>query len=214
MKNPFLSVQGEAFSEIVIEKSRFIGSCRRCENEESARSFIDETKKKYPFATHNVYAFICSEDGNLARFSDDGEPQGTAGQPVLEVLKNKNLRNTALVVTRYFGGIKLGAGGLVRAYSRSAAETINNAKIVSSEYSEEFSAEMSYEQYQKFFSFCEGKKIVVLKSEFEVNVRLKLVLPCVLHEKYISELIDYYNGKCNAIKCGEYYYEYDKGEIK
>ena len=108
-------------SEKVIEKSRFLTYSTHVESEEEAKAFLAEIRKAHSLATHVCYAYIADKIGNLQRFSDDGEPQGTAGVPILEVLKAKKLFETAVAVVRYFGGIKLGAGGLVRAYSSSAA---------------------------------------------------------------------------------------------
>ena len=121
----YLSVSGEVVTVKIIEKSRFITTSRHVEGEEQAKAFIEETSAKYSDATHNCYAYICDKYGNFLRFSDNGEPQGTAGMPMLEVIKNKKLFETAVVVTRYFGGIKLGAGGLVRAYSGCVAENLD-----------------------------------------------------------------------------------------
>ena len=126
----YFSVSGEKVTEKVIEKSRFITTSRHIEGEEEAKAFVAEISAKYADATHNCYAYICDSLGNFLRFSDNGEPQGTAGMPILEVIKNKKLFETAVVVTRYFGGIKLGAGGLVRAYSGCAAENLESAQKV------------------------------------------------------------------------------------
>lgn len=115
--------------EIVIEKSRFICTLKKAATEEEAQDFIKETKKKYWDATHNCSAYIIGESGTAQRSNDDGEPSGTAGLPMLEVLRKNNLHNVAAVVTRYFGGIKLGAGGLVRAYTNSVASAIEEAGI-------------------------------------------------------------------------------------
>jgi len=115
--------------EIVIEKSRFICTLKKAATEEEAQDFIKETKKKYWDATHNCSAYIIGESGAAQRSNDDGEPSGTAGLPMLEVLRKNNLHNVAAVVTRYFGGIKLGAGGLVRAYTNSVATAIEEAGI-------------------------------------------------------------------------------------
>ena len=117
----YLSVSGITVTEKVIQKSRFITTSTHAESEEGAKNFIAEISSKYKDATHNCYAYICDKLGNFLRFSDDGEPQGTAGMPMLEVLKSEKLFETAVVVTRYFGGIKLGAGGLVHAYSGCAS---------------------------------------------------------------------------------------------
>ena len=111
----YLSLVGGNITQKVIEKSKFITTSRHVEGEEEARAFISSVAEKYKDATHNCYAYIADSLGNFPRFSDDGEPQGTAGMPMLEAIKNSGLYETAVVVTRYFGGIKLGAGGLVRA---------------------------------------------------------------------------------------------------
>lgn len=126
--NFYLSATGETTHEIVIQRSRFICTLKRIDGFDDALSFVKNVKKKYSDATHNCYAFISNAAGTEQRFSDDGEPQGTAGQPMLEVLKKKGIFMTAAVVTRYFGGVKLGAGGLVSAYTRAVAETVENAK--------------------------------------------------------------------------------------
>ena len=126
----YFSVSGEKVTEKVIEKSRFITTSRHIEGEEEAKAFVAEISAKYADATHNCYAYICDSLGNFLRFSDNGEPQGTAGMPILEVIKNKKLFETAVVVTRYFGGIKLGAGGLVRAYGGAVADVLRQATRV------------------------------------------------------------------------------------
>ncbi|WP_099188192.1 YigZ family protein [Tepidibacter mesophilus] len=116
--------------EVIIEKSRFIGYAKPVETEEEAMEFINEIKKKHKDATHNVWAYTLGMNMDIQRYSDDGEPSGTAGIPSLEVIKKEDLRNVAVVVTRYFGGIKLGAGGLVRAYTKGAKIGLNSSKII------------------------------------------------------------------------------------
>ncbi|MBM7855664.1 putative YigZ family protein [Desulfohalotomaculum tongense] len=128
MKNSYLTLQQPVQTEIIIKKSRFITSASPVDNEDEANAFIEQIRTEHSTATHNVFAYVINEQ--VQRFSDDGEPSGTAGRPVLEVINRKGLSKTALVVTRYFGGIMLGAGGLVRAYSEAAVKGIETAGIV------------------------------------------------------------------------------------
>ncbi len=130
MLKTYRTVEQLGQDEVVIEKSTFIGYARPVENEEAALAFIQEIKKKHRDATHNVPAYVLGEHNEVQRCNDDGEPSGTAGVPVLEVLKKENVRNVAIVVTRYFGGIKLGTGGLVRAYTKGAKVALESAKII------------------------------------------------------------------------------------
>lgn len=126
----YYSILGESTGEFIEKKSRFIGFIKRVETEEEALDFIDDKKTKYYDATHNTYAYIIGENKNIQRYSDDGEPSGTAGVPMLEVLKKEDMTNVVTVVTRYFGGTMLGAGGLVRAYTRGVVEAINGGTKV------------------------------------------------------------------------------------
>lgn len=117
-------------TQLTIQKSRFIGYVKRVETEEAALEFIQEIKKKHYDATHNCSAYLIGEHNHIQKANDDGEPSGTAGVPMLEVLKKQNLKDTVVVVTRYFGGIKLGAGGLIRAYGNTTSEAINSTGVV------------------------------------------------------------------------------------
>ncbi|WP_409295747.1 YigZ family protein [Peribacillus sp. SCS-26] len=126
----YLTVKGYGEREIVIQKSRFIAYVERAETEEAAQEFIASIKKKHSDANHNCSAYLIGENNLIQKANDDGEPSGTAGVPMLEVLKKKNLKDTVVVVTRYFGGIKLGAGGLIRAYGKSVTEGLDASGIV------------------------------------------------------------------------------------
>ncbi len=208
MVESYLSVLGEFENEVVIERSRFICKVKRVEGESEAKAFIDEVRKAHSDATHNCYAYVASEDGNLCKFSDDGEPQGTAGMPMLDVLKNKKLCMTAAVVTRYFGGIKLGAGGLVRAYSGCVASCLNGAEVVSNELSTELNVELNYDIYPAFLKFVAGKKVKILNSDFGGNVRITCVLPRVLLDGFVADMRDALLGKLDCKPMGEYFYHY------
>jgi uncharacterized YigZ family protein len=117
----YVTVSGYGDAEIEIQKSRFISYVKRVETEAAATAFIDEIKKKHWNATHNCSAYVAGENDQYQKADDDGEPSGTAGKPILEIIKKNQLKDTVIVVTRYFGGIKLGAGGLIRAYGKSAS---------------------------------------------------------------------------------------------
>jgi len=126
----YKTVQSTGTNEIIIQKSRFIAHVARVESAEEAIAFIDQIKKQHWNATHNCSAYMIGEHDHIQKANDDGEPSGTAGVPILEVIKKRELKDTAIVVTRYFGGIKLGAGGLIRAYGKAASEGLNAAGIV------------------------------------------------------------------------------------
>ena len=126
----YLTVKGFATTETVIKRSRFIASLERVRGREEAAAFLEKISKRYSDATHNCYAYVADVEGREMKFSDNGEPSGTAGQPILDVLKKNGLSEVCLVITRYFGGIKLGASGLVGAYSSSAASVIEQVEII------------------------------------------------------------------------------------
>ena len=126
----YFTIDGLTENTTVIERSKFICALKGIENEEQAKEFIASVKKQHSLANHNCYAYIADEKGLIQKFSDDGEPQGTAGMPMLEILRAKGLYKTVAVVTRYFGGVKLGTGGLVRAYSGAVSDCAEKAKIL------------------------------------------------------------------------------------
>ncbi|MFS0787773.1 YigZ family protein [Shouchella sp. 1P09AA] len=130
MLENYKTVKERGNHEIVIQKSRFIAHFKRTKTEQEALDFIQEIKKEHWNATHNCSAYLIGEQDLIQKANDDGEPSGTAGVPMLEVLKKRSLKNTAVVVTRYFGGIKLGAGGLIRAYGSSVSEGLNHVGVV------------------------------------------------------------------------------------
>jgi len=130
MLRQYYTVKGTGEHEIIIEKSKFIAHIKRATTEEEAQAFIQEIKKKHWNATHNCSAYLIGEHDQIQKANDDGEPSGTAGVPMLEVLKKRNLKDTVVVVTRYFGGIKLGAGGLIRAYGKAVSEGLNAIGVV------------------------------------------------------------------------------------
>lgn len=130
MLSNYYTIKQEGLNQFIIQKSRFIGHVKRVEMENEAQDFIQEMKEKHQDANHNCSAYIIGERDHIQKANDDGEPSGTAGVPILEVLKKQKLKDTVIVVTRYFGGIKLGAGGLIRAYGSSASEVIKATGVV------------------------------------------------------------------------------------
>lgn len=208
--NGYFCVKKETENETVIERSRFISYVKKCETEDDARAFLEEKRKAHPFATHNCYAYI-TERGKIARFSDDGEPQGTAGQPILEVIKNKKLFDTIVVVTRYFGGIKLGAGGLVRAYSQGARDVIEKAGTAENVLSRVYGVKMPYDGYQPFLKFVDKIKKSVVSTDFSDSVTVKIAVPYD-NADFAAKVTDLTNGKAEITEINsadEEYIVYD-----
>ena len=170
----YLIVEAPGNSEIVEKKSRFIAHVFSVETEEQAIDYIEKIKKKYWDARHNCFAFVVGKNNEIQRFSDDGEPQGTAGKPILEVLINKNVRNTLIVVTRYFGGILLGTGGLVRAYSDATQKAIENCIKVQKVDGIEIEIVLDYANLEIFKYYCKNNDINITKVEYGENIILKI----------------------------------------
>ena len=208
MENGFYTVIGQSEDLTVIEKSKFICYLKHIESEEEARQFISEIKKKNSLATHNCYAFICDKTGINQKCSDDGEPQGTAGVPMLEVLKNKKLFCTCAVVTRYFGGIKLGKGGLSRAYSNSVSDCILKSKVVKMVFSDIIEIKTDYETYNKVLNVIVKENIMVISTDFKDDIIIRIVCPIENTEKIIDRISEATSGKVNIEKLKQDYYGY------
>ena len=206
----FLSVAKDVKNEIIIEKSRFITSLKRVYGEDDAKAFVQEIKGKYPDATHNCYAYIADEGGFFAKFSDDGEPQGTAGLPMLETIKAKSLKQVAVVVTRYFGGVKLGTGGLARAYADCVKKAVEKAGVKNVVWSTTFKTEVSYTIYPKIVKIIEGLEGAVLNLEYLSNgVEITFCSPLENSAKVTEKIVDYSLGKAEVLTLSEGYCEYD-----
>ena len=178
-----------------IKKSRFIWHAKRVYSEEEARAFITAIKKEHYKATHNCSAFIIGERSEIKRTSDDGEPSGTAGVPMLGVLENHNLTNVCVVVTRYFGGIKLGAGGLIRAYAGSVALAVKEIGIVEIKEQAGIQIQMSYAQYQEYGNFLKEHNLMELETNFTDQVETIIFVDKEDKEDIKSSLIEFFNGK-------------------
>lgn len=173
MIKEYATIIEDSTGEIVEKKSRFIGYVRHVETEEDALSFVNEMKKKHYDARHNCYAYVIGEQQPLLRFSDDGEPGGTAGKPILEVITGKELYNVCVVVTRYFGGTLLGTGGLVRAYTEASKAAVEAAKIVMNRFMVPFLITTNYTDLGKIQYLLGSEKIPILDSEYGENVVLR-----------------------------------------
>ena len=178
-----------------IKKSRFICHAKRVYSEEEARAFITAIKKEHYKATHNCSAFIIGERSEIKRTSDNGEPSGTAGVPMLGVLENHNLTNVCVVVTRYFGGIKLGAGGLIRAYAGSVALAVKEIGIVEIKEQAGIQIQMSYAQYQEYGNFLKEHNLMELETNFTDQVETIIFVDKEDKEDIKSSLIEFFNGK-------------------
>lgn len=204
MQKKFLSLAGETVTEKVIEKSRFITCTRPVCGEDEARAFVAQICAKHPAATHNCFAAICDDLGNLLRFSDDGEPQGTAGMPMLEVLKNNSLRQVAAVVTRYFGGIKLGAGGLVRAYSVCVAENLAVAKKVLYQICAENAYTVDYTNASAAARFFAESDCRVISTDYADKVIFTVAVKKDEADEFNAALLNRLNGKIEIRSVKEY----------
>lgn len=191
--------------EIVINKSRFIGYACPIQSEEEALSFIDEIKEKHKDATHNVYAYVYGRESNIQRFNDDGEPSGTAGIPVLEVIKKEDLRNVVVVVTRYFGGTKLGGGGLIRAYTKSAKIGIDSSIIVENKLFDRIIIKTSYQTHGKIENYFIENSHPLESVEFLERVHMELYIEKVEKDRVISDLMNITSGDLFYEIKGEFY---------
>ena len=191
MKNFKTVTEGEIFTaEYEIKKSVFLSHVKHVETEESAREFVTEIKKKYFDATHNCSAWILGENGDKQKSNDDGEPGGTAGNPILDAIKKNELTNIAVVVTRYFGGIKLGAGGLIRAYSHTAALGISNSQIVQMTTFKKIAVTIEYSFLAQVENFLRNKKIRVENSEYAVDVTINILIEPENVENFLADLTE------------------------
>lgn len=184
---------GQAQEEI--KKSRFICHAKRVYSEEEARDFIAAIKKEHYKATHNCSAFIVGEKSEIKRTSDDGEPSGTAGIPMLGVMENHQLTNVCFVVTRYFGGIKLGAGGLIRAYAGSVALAIKEIGLIEIKEQAGLRLKMSYSQYQNFDNFLKAEDLIEFDTEFTDLVATTIYIDKQEKETLEQKLVEFFNGK-------------------
>ena len=191
----FRTIKEDGQVQEEIKKSRFICHAKRVYSEEEARDFITAIKKEHYKATHNCSAFILGERSEIKRTSDDGEPSGTAGVPMLGVLENHNLTNVCVVVTRYFGGIKLGVGGLIRAYAGSVALAVKEIGIIEIKEQAGIAIQMSYAQYQEYSNFLKEHHLMELETNFTDQIDTIIYVDKEEKENIKSALVEFFNGK-------------------
>lgn len=173
--------------ELEIKKSRFLCYLHKCFQEEDAKAFVQKIKKEHPNATHHCYAFVIGEQNELQRSNDDGEPSGTAGVPMLECLMHNDMQDIVAVTVRYFGGVKLGAGGLIRAYSKSVSTALKSAVITKKEEMQKYTITFSYDLIGKIDHYLRSHNIIVLDKVYEETVTYTFLSKVSLEEDF-SEL--------------------------
>ncbi|MBB6453638.1 putative YigZ family protein [Salirhabdus euzebyi] len=209
MLNKYFTIKNEGFHEIIIQKSRFIGYVKRTETEEEAQQFIQEIKKKHKDANHNCSAYMIGEHNLIQKAHDDGEPSGTAGVPMLEVLKKKDLKDTTVVVTRYFGGIKLGAGGLIRAYSKATSEAINAIGVVKRQLMKRMKVNADYSLLGKLENELRGSDYILKEIEYLEKVTLNVFVEAGVEEEFTNWIVNVTSDQAEVVEAEETYIELD-----
>ena len=176
MPGDYKTLKQAANDEFIVNKSRFIGYASPCETEEEALAFLCSIREKHKDATHNCYAYVIGQNAGIMRYNDDGEPGGTAGMPMMEVLKARGVVNCCVVVTRYFGGVLLGAGGLVRAYSHGCAIALNAAQVVKMEESQKILLDVPYPLWDRVNHALKSLPQITEETNFGVSVEATLLI--------------------------------------
>ncbi len=202
----YQSVVGETVAEKTIEKSKFLAYVAHIEGEEAAKAYLLKVRSLHPAATHVCYGYIADKIGNVQRFSDDGEPQGTAGMPILGVLKAHELRETVIAVVRYFGGIKLGAGGLTRAYAGCAADGIAQSDVKKYDMGSEICLSVDYSEVNAVLRFLENT--VILSRDFSDEARFTVIVRETDAETFSKDARDFLNGRVKLSVGKKYFYPF------
>lgn len=213
MKNRYKTIHKFGSDEVIINKSRFIGYAKPISSEDEAIEFIEKINTKHKDATHNVYAYAFGENSNIQRYSDDGEPSGTAGIPVLEVIKKEDLRNVVVVVTRYFGGIKLGAGGLVRAYTKGAKIGIEAGTLVEKVLYRRIKARMDYTLYGKVENDLLSEGYIIDETIYDDAVNIVVLCDFEREEDLRNLLVNITSANVDIQDIGEEYFSELNGNV-
>ena len=213
MLSQYKTVYAGGEAEIIEKKSRFIATVKPVKSEEEAIAFIEGLKKKYWNATHNCSAYVIGEHFQVQRCSDDGEPSGTAGKPMLDVLLGEELHDTAVVVTRYFGGTLLGTGGLVRAYQASTKAGLEASTVITKMHGSRVSVETDYTGLGKIQYILGQRGLTVLNSEYTDKVTLEVLLPETEVKAVMAEITEGTNGQAMMEVMEECYFANVNGEM-
>ncbi|WNF36624.1 YigZ family protein [Bacillaceae bacterium IKA-2] len=207
MLSAYFTVKGYGEHEIVIQKSRFIAYIDRVTTEAAAQAFIEKIKKKHRDASHNCSAYMIGETNHIQKANDDGEPSGTAGVPMLEVLKKRELKDTVVVITRYFGGIKLGAGGLIRAYGSATSEGLNATGIVERKLMQIFEVTVDYTWLGKLENEIRSSPYLIKQINYLEQVVLEIYATSGEEELFISWMNNLTNGQAEILAGEQDYLE-------
>ena len=202
---PYKTLLREAQDEFVVNKSRFIGHGCPCETEEDALAFLSQMRAKYKDATHNCYAYIIGANMGVMRYSDDGEPGGTAGMPIIEVMKARGVTNAAVVVTRYFGGILLGAGGLVRAYTQGAVCALNACGVGVMHPTARYLMQIGYPMLGRMDFFLKDEPVLVEDKTFTDVITYTLVVRCADEAGFLERVANMSDGTVAPLRFEEVY---------
>ena len=195
----YKTLREENSAEFIINKSRFIGYGCPCETEEEALAFLARIRQKHKDATHNCYAYIIGLNSGIMRYSDDGEPGGTAGLPMMEVLKNRDVTDLCVVVTRYFGGVLLGAGGLVRAYTKGAVIGLDAAKVVVMHPSQTYLLEIDYSQLSRLEHWIKDTPYRLDDRDFAASVTCQITLKSEYSDAFHAEIARLFDGRYEPV---------------
>ncbi len=205
----YKTIRQRGYAEYEDRKSRFIANVFPVETEEKALEYLNAVKKKYSDARHNVYAYVVREN-NIQRYSDDGEPSGTAGMPVLDAIRKRGLTDMIVVVTRYFGGTLLGTGGLVHAYGKSASEGIENACPVTRLLCDVYSVKADYTLSGKIEYSLQGSEYIIENTEYTDAVTFTVCVPSGEGEKFVKEMTEISLGSAKVECVGEKFVDVEK----
>ena len=186
--------------EFLVNKSRFIGHGCPCQTEEEALLFIAEMRKRYADASHNCYAYIIGANAGIMRYSDDGEPSGTAGMPIIEVMKVREVVNACVVVTRYFGGVLLGAGGLIRAYAQGAKIALDAAGVGEMHPTARYIMDVAYPSLGRIEHHLKDQPVIVEEKAFGESITMTLIVKCEDEERFLAGIVDISEGRIEPIQ--------------